>query len=454
MNEYLRWQQKIEIERRANILVLKVFYDNNHEKKVKKWKDYAINDTAYEIIKLVNGMMTYDQIICCLSEKYNEEPESIKEKVDRFYERLQSDYKLTLITSEQVAEKREEFNEKESYYPKAASVEITNACNLKCLHCYGDFGTPLRAYTMTFEKIRKIFDDLNDVGIEIVELTGGDITMHPQINDIIKYALSLNFIKIALLTNGVLLKEDTLKLIIDNKERVVVQIDLHSLNDNYLSWFTGVKDTIVPICNNIVLLSENGVTMRVAVMVTQHNINELEHIADWIYHLNNATLGVGIVSKMGRAKENDELVLNDDNIMLLNDIIIRIQEKYKNFLSIIDDFDNAKSNCGCLSSAIAVTPKGKLKLCAMDTGEYFDIGLGNLSDKSIKTIYDDNKDFIKKFTNIKAPQVDTEQCKDCEHIAFCGKCLLRSLVRASELKDNCKWYRECVPDIVKQKIIM
>ncbi|MDD0817509.1 hypothetical protein [Bacillus cereus] len=30
--------------------------------------------------------------------------------------------------------------EEQTIYPKMASIEITNRCNVRCRHCYGDFG--------------------------------------------------------------------------------------------------------------------------------------------------------------------------------------------------------------------------------------------------------------------------------------------------------------------------
>lgn len=67
----------------------------------------------------------------------------------------------------------------ENFYPSVASIELTHKCNLKCLHCYGDYGE--NKSTMSFEKAKKLLRDLKQLGVKIVEFTGGDITMRSVI---------------------------------------------------------------------------------------------------------------------------------------------------------------------------------------------------------------------------------------------------------------------------------
>ena len=104
--------------------------------------------------------------------------------------------------------------------PTVASIEITSACNLKCRHCYGEFGN--KSYHMSLDKIMKLLDDLEEAGVKMIELTGGDISVHPNIQAIVEYALSKKFVQVALLTNGILLTDEMLTLLIRNKQRVVI----------------------------------------------------------------------------------------------------------------------------------------------------------------------------------------------------------------------------------------
>ncbi len=68
--------------------------------------------------------------------------------------------------------------EEQTIYPKMGSIEITNRCNVRCRHCYGDFGA-VKTKVMSLDQIKSLLDDLNHIGVKLIELTGGDITVHP-----------------------------------------------------------------------------------------------------------------------------------------------------------------------------------------------------------------------------------------------------------------------------------
>jgi len=65
------------------------------------------------------------------------------------------------------------------------------------------------------------------------------------------YAFTLDFSQITLVTNGIALSDKVMDIIIKNKSKTFVQIDMHSLDDNYLTWFFKVPNTLHKIKNNI-----------------------------------------------------------------------------------------------------------------------------------------------------------------------------------------------------------
>lgn len=443
MTEYLRFDQKIELENRYNIHILKISREGN------KWSKYKINETAFDIISLINGQNQYDEILEYLVNKYNEKFDLVKEKVDSFINELINIYKLNIIYSNYRSDNDVLITQNK--YPKAASIELTNNCNLRCRHCYGNYGD-IDIREMSFYDVKKILDQLNVIGVEVVELTGGDITMHTQLYEIIAYALSLDFDNICLLTNGILLNKKILNLVKKNKDRISIQIDLHSFHDEYMEWFTQVPNTVDKIINNIKFMSDNKIRQRVAVMVTPNNLSELEDIAKWVHSLNHTSLGIGLVCNLGRASQNDKLILSEEQLVELNDIVLKLNNRYPNLVQFIESYENELNNCGAISNAISINTSGNIKICSMDTGNYFNIKLGNLLDHSMENIYNENMEFICAIRDLKAPDLLTEECKGCDHIAFCGKCLLRSFKQAKEMQGNCRWYNDCVPEVIKNQL--
>ncbi|WP_255350155.1 radical SAM/SPASM domain-containing protein [Marinitoga sp. 1155] len=331
-------------------------------------------------------------------------------------------------------------------------MELTNKCNIKCLHCYGDFNSSLNNF-ISLNDAKKILYELKNLGVNIIELTGGEITTYPYLKEIITYALKLEFEQIGLLTNGIYISEEIMNTIILNKSKIFIQIDLHSLNDEYLKWFTKTSNSLNKIKNNIYILAKNKVNMRVATIVTPKNLDEIEEIADWVYNLGIKSFGISPVIELGRAKNmNKNLYLNDNEYIQLDILLDKINKKYPKFLSLIEFGQLKNSNCGCISSHVVISATGEIKMCTMDNMKYFNSNLGNAIKQNIKNIYDINSKYINDIFKLESPKLNSEECKECKYRYFCNGCLLRGFIKAKELKNNCKWYKNKVSQIIKEQL--
>lgn len=84
-------------------------------------------------------------------------------------------------------------------------IEITNVCNLDCPICFADNH---HDYRMSIEEFERCLDILEASGsdVDILVLTGGEPTAHPQLIDFIERAYRRPRIpRVALATNGILL---------------------------------------------------------------------------------------------------------------------------------------------------------------------------------------------------------------------------------------------------------
>lgn len=464
LSTYLSFSEKLEI--RVYLDKYYVLFVENRRRDVEDSKilmedKYKINKVAKEIIELVDGTRTYGGIISLLCKRYNEDFESILNKVDRFLNQVQYNYKIRLNFTESPSLHEITIKQEKSFYPTVASIELTYRCNLKCLHCYGEYGNKDYS-TMSFSNVKKLLHDLKAMGTRVIELTGGEITMHPQLNDIIEEAVKLDFKQISLLTNGVALSKEVCDTIIKNRKKIIIQIDIHSLDDSYLHWFTKVPNTLERIKKSIIYLNENKVTMRIATVMTPKNVNELESIADWVHQAGIASYAISPVINVGRAldynnsNEEEQLHFSDlASYMKFQKCIIDINEKYPNFVNIVEDAhysEMGKVNCGSLTSNVNITPSGDIKLCAMDNLSYMNSGLGNVFEKNIKDIYDQNEVLFDILYRTEPPKSNSAECSDCEHRFFCGNCLLRGVIKSKDLGEACKWYTEKVPDLLKNTL--
>ena len=76
------------------------------------------------------------------------------------------------------------------YQPLFATIEITQGCNFKCLHCYNfDRRNPPKEKRtpLTAEEIFQVIDGFSELGALNLSFTGGEPMIHPQIFEFIQY---------------------------------------------------------------------------------------------------------------------------------------------------------------------------------------------------------------------------------------------------------------------------
>jgi len=87
-------------------------------------------------------------------------------------------------------------------------IEVTTACNLKCPLCYANAGEGEFLSMDTIERMIDFFIDAENGKAEILQISGGEPTLHPQILDIIALAKAKGVQYVMLNTNGVRLAHD------------------------------------------------------------------------------------------------------------------------------------------------------------------------------------------------------------------------------------------------------
>ncbi|PHU35409.1 radical SAM protein [Pseudobutyrivibrio ruminis] len=415
-------------------------------------KEFFINNSGQDIIRSFNGERTFNEVIKCLKQKYDENEEKITQYVIEYIDVLDREYGLRLIFSEQKTKKQCVEISTNGIYPKVASIEITERCNVRCLHCYGEHCVEL-THDIPLEKMKKLLKDLKNIGTEVIEITGGDCSVHKNLYEILKYALTLHFKKINVLTNGLKIPEKVKEIIKQHGDIFYVQIDVHSLRNEYLEWFMQTKVNCQNILENIKELAEAGVPMRIATVFTERNINEVWDIAEFVNSC-KVKWGISPVEPMGRADvkiADKDIYLSEESSLRLIEEMEKINRKYPNLIFKRDEKTTSnENNCGILTDHVVINARGYVKLCTMDNMNYFRSSIGNALEKNIKEIYDDNKVFTKALAMQETVQLDQEECKDCEYKYSCAKCILRTLINIKKKNFTCEWYKKHLSNVLKK----
>jgi len=83
-------------------------------------------------------------------------------------------------------------------------IEITDRCNLTCPTCYAG-SSPTYGRHRTLQEVKQMLDTIvhNEKEPDVVQISGGEPTLHPQFFDILDYAKSLPIKHLMVNTNGI-----------------------------------------------------------------------------------------------------------------------------------------------------------------------------------------------------------------------------------------------------------
>lgn len=80
------------------------------------------------------------------------------------------------------------------------SFELTNCCNLECKHCFNK-SDKVGHNGLNKEEVFALIDELAELGINNVYITGGEPTCYPYFYDVVNYFIENN-IEVILATNA------------------------------------------------------------------------------------------------------------------------------------------------------------------------------------------------------------------------------------------------------------
>jgi hypothetical protein len=112
-------------------------------------------------------------------------------------------------------------------------LEITDNCNLECPLCYAHSKPGLKH--RSFEQVRTAIDALvaSEGRVEVLQISGGEPTTHPELESVIDYALSQPIDYVMINTNGIRLARDPkfLQRLAQNRDRIEIYLQLDGLED-------------------------------------------------------------------------------------------------------------------------------------------------------------------------------------------------------------------------------
>lgn len=167
-----------------------------------------------------------------------------------------------------------------------AILEITNNCNISCNQCFAKSReTGSKSHLTINEVVRRLENLIKCEGkAEVLQISGGEPTTHPQIIEIIKIAKSLNVQSVMLNTNGIKIANDDKLLkqlaeIEPSPPSIYLQFD--GFNDDFCKNFRG-RPFLNTKLKAIERLSKNNFKINlVATIIKDENEDEIGKICEF-----------------------------------------------------------------------------------------------------------------------------------------------------------------------------
>src|SRR5258708_3797604 len=163
-----------------------------------------------------------------------------------------------------------------------SQMGLTYRCNLHCVHCYTDpyNSRQFFAKELSLAEIKRILDEMADLGILWLNLTGGEIFTHPNFFEIYDYAYQKSFL-LQLYTNGTIFTQALIDRLRQSPP-FSIDISCHSVNEKAFDRFTQVPGSFRQFMKGMELLRHSGLPFCLKTKAMNWNKDELPLIKQFV----------------------------------------------------------------------------------------------------------------------------------------------------------------------------
>lgn len=309
--------------------------------------------------------------------------------------------------------------------PLRVSLNITKKCNLRCKHCFSNSGSP-DSNELTTKELFNLIDQMKDAGTFFLAIGGGELLSRDDLFQVIKYARE-NFIAVSIVTNGLLInKEIAKKFDALNLNTITVSFDGLEKSHDQLRGKGSFRKTI----NKIKILRKYCQTAIFATRVTVNsvNINEYKGLIRLAERLSLNLIRFTPILLLGRAKDNQDLLINQNEYIRFLENIQNIKAKIKL------EFPTKKEErkwfappeefgCHCGKEVCWITQSGNFYSCIF-FGD--NSAVGNIRNESFLDLWTKAKNMVRLCGN--------ETCNNCPEFKKCrGGCRARALLKYKDV---------------------
>jgi len=330
---------------------------------------------------------------------------------------------------------------------------FTNACNLRCKHCYQRAGLPLSTELTLEEKLNTI-GQLDRAGVAAVAFSGGEPTIHPHFLAVLKAAADAGMYT-ALATNGLALADQDYAEKLKKLGLRYVEVSVDSADPEKHDQFRGVKGAWEKAVRGLRNAVELGFSTAMATTVTRLNLDEVDGILDLAEEIGVQRVVFFNFIPVGRGKDIMKLDLTpEEREEFLKKVYLENQKRRLEIYSTAPQF--ARVSCilsngreiapthfyvkgdpvisslaeyigGCGAGRIyaALQPNGDVTPCVFIPN----VVVGNVTETLFKKIWSNSR----LFTILRDRNRLKGSCGACPYKYVCGGCRARALAYTGDI---------------------
>ncbi len=328
--------------------------------------------------------------------------------------------------------------------PFLAIWEVTQACDLACVHCRASAQPNRHPMELTTEEGKGLIDQIAALQVPVFVLTGGDPIKRPDLFELIGHARKVG-VRVSLTPSAtpLLTREIVLRLKAAGLARLAVSMDGASAATH--DAFRGMSGSFARTLDAVRWANEAGLPVQINTTFSRRNIDEIEAIVALMESLKITLWSVFFLVPTGRGKLNDLLSADEFEAVFARlhrlsktasfDIKTTEAQHYRRYLL---QQHVAERRMGTATKAqeklpdtIGRAPRGlndgKGFVFVSHTGEVFPSGFlpasaGNIRSQPLAQIYRESP----LFQALRNPALLEGKCGACEFKQICGGSRARS----------------------------